>query len=241
MNSLGSPDKEKLFTEGMGTLIRIEIRKPENLGAQPTKETLDRWCNKMKAEAAKQGVLLPPPAAAANTQPAAPAAAVPKVAPSTPARATIADLDAADKALTELWTRLPFQTRNVMFTSERANGFGVYKQRPSNVFAPGEDMLTYLEPVGYGWKALGPDTFGFGMVTDAEILQSDRTVLGGNKAFSKVDLTSHHRNREMFITLTMSVKDIEPGNYILAYTLHDAADTNRTTRLEQPFVIKAAK
>ena len=33
-------------------------------------------------------------------------------------------------------------------------GFGVYAER-SNEFKSGEKLVTYAEPVGYGWKELG--------------------------------------------------------------------------------------
>lgn len=230
---LGSNDKKKLLLDSLGTLTRSEMQKPENLGTNPSRETRDRWCTKMKAEASKQGVLLP---ATADAQPPGPAA---RTSPGIPPRPTIADLDSAESSIAELWTRLPFQARHVIFLSEPATGFGAYKQRASNIFAPGEAMVTYLEPVGYGWKTLGSDSFSLGMVVDGEILGQDRTVVGGQKSFARMDVVSHHRNRELFFTLTMSVNDIPPGNYVLAYTLHDIGDSSRTTRVEQTFSVKA--
>ena len=173
---------------------------------------------------------------AGKPQTAAPAGGTPAVIPTSP---TLADLEAAENSLAELWTRLPYTTRHVMFVSRPAGSFGGYEQRPSNAFAPGEKLLTYLETVGYGWKTLGAGLFGFGVTTDFEILKPDGKVLGGQKAFQKVDLTSHYRNREFFVSLTLTIDDIAPGDYGLAYTLHDNVG-GRTTRVEQPFTIKAS-
>ena len=39
--------------------------------------------------------------------------------------------------------------------------------------------------------------------------------------------------------LTLTIDDIAPGDYVLAYTLHDNVG-GRTARVEQPFTIKAS-
>jgi hypothetical protein len=162
-----------------------------------------------------------------------------QAAASTSGAPTLADLDAAEKALADLWTRLPFTTRHVMFVTRKADLLGDYEQRPSNVFTRGEPLLTYLEPVGYGWKPLESGIFGFGVTTDFEVLTADGKVLGGQKAFQKVDLTSHVREVGLFVNLTLTIDGVGPGNYVLAYTLHDNV-SGRTTRVEQPFTIKAS-
>lgn len=171
----------------------------------------------------------------AKPQSAPPASAVAPVA--IPAKPTLADFDAADNSLAELWTRLPFTARHVMFMSRKASVYGDYEARESNVFKPGEKLLTYLEPAGYGWKALGAGLYDFGVTTDFEILTRDGKVLGGQLAFQKVDLTSHYRNREFFLTLTLTMDGLAPGDYVLAYTLHDNVSA-QSTRIEQPFTIK---
>jgi hypothetical protein len=63
-------------------------------------------------------------------------------------------------------------------------------------------------------------------------------VLGGQKAFQTVELTSHYKNREFFVSLTLTLNGVAPGDYLLAYTLHDTV-SGQTTRVEQPFTIKS--
>ncbi len=157
------------------------------------------------------------------------------VAPSNP---SFADLEAAETALAELWTRLPYTARHVMFVSSKAELFGGYARRPSSTFAPGEKLLTYLEPVGYEWKPQDGGLFTFGVTTDFEILTRDGKVLGGQRAFQTLDLNSHYKNREFFVSLTLTIDGIEPGDYILAYTIHDNV-SGKIARVEQPFSIKA--
>jgi hypothetical protein len=161
-----------------------------------------------------------------------------KVQSTTSTNAQFADLEAAETALAELWTRLPYSARHVMFVASKAELFGGYAQRPTSTFAPGEKLLTYLEPVGYDWKPLGGGLFTFGVTTDFEILTRDGKVLGGQRAFQTLDLTSHYKNREFFVSLTLTIDGIEPGDYILAYTIHDKV-SGKNARVEQPFSIKA--
>jgi Tfp pilus assembly protein PilF len=156
-------------------------------------------------------------------------------APSGPA--TLADLEAQEKATAAVWERLPFSTRHAMFVTRKANAYGDYDARPSNVFAPGEKLLSYMEPVGYAYAAEG-NGLRFGVSIDFEILSKDGKVLTGQKDILKQEFASHDRNREFFFNGTMSMDGAPPGDYVLAYILHDLGSA-RTTRVEQPFKIEA--
>ncbi|WP_298962605.1 hypothetical protein [uncultured Methylobacterium sp.] len=151
---------------------------------------------------------------------------------------TLADLAAAEQAVVDVWTRLPFAARRAMFVREKAEVFGGYDARPTSVFTQGETLLSYIEPVGYGWKPVGSDTVEFGITADFEILDRAGKVLGGQKGLLNSRLVSHAKNREFFINLSMSLDGAPPGDYVLAYILTDAA-TGRTTRVEQPFTLRA--
>ncbi|GJE60524.1 hypothetical protein [Methylobacterium trifolii] len=165
----------------------------------------------------------------AKSEPAKPAAAA--------GPATLADLEAQERATADLWARLPYGTRHAMFVTRKAEMYGDYEARPSNVFASGEKLLTYVEPVGYAWKPVGSDTYRFGVTVDFEVLSKDGKVLGGQKALLNQDLSSHYKNREFFLSIAMSLDGISPGDYVLAYTLRDNGGS-ANTRFEQPFTIK---
>lgn len=151
--------------------------------------------------------------------------------------ATLTTLGEAENAVIDIWKRLPFSVRNVMFVSRRADAYGGYEKRASNVFAPGEKLLTYVEPIGYKWEETSPGTFHFGVTSDFEILTTEGKVLGGQRAFQNIDLSTHYRNRELFLSLSMSLEGIEAGNYVLAYDIHDKFGSG-VTRIQQPFTIK---
>ena len=146
-------------------------------------------------------------------------------------------LETQERAIAETWARLPYAARNAQFVSRKAEVYGDYQPRASNVFAPGEKLLSYLEPVGYGYKPSGTDTHAFGVTVDFEILSPDGKVLAGQKKLLEQSMTSRFKNREFFINLTMSIDGAPAGSYVLAYIMTDAA-TGKTTRVEQPFTIK---
>ncbi|AWN42499.1 hypothetical protein DK389_20850 [Methylobacterium durans] len=50
--------------------------------------------------------------------------------------------EAAERAASEAWERLPFSTRRAMFVTRKAALYGDYDARGSNVFAPGEPLVS---------------------------------------------------------------------------------------------------
>ena len=150
---------------------------------------------------------------------------------------TLATLNEAENAVADIWKRLPFTVRNSMFVSKPAEGYGGYEKRPSNVFGPGEKLLTYAEPTGYKWEETSPGNFHFGFTTDFELLTPSGEILGGQRAFQSLEFTTHARNRELFLNLTISIGGLKPGNYVIAFVIHDKVGAG-TTRTELPFTIK---
>lgn len=152
------------------------------------------------------------------------------------APATLADLEAQERATAEMWARLPFSARRALFVTRKAEVFGGYQARPTSIFAPGEKLLSYVEPAGYTWTSLEDGTYRFGVSVDWELLTRDGKVLGGQKKLLAQEFTTHVRNREFFLSIAMSFDGLEAGDYVLAYTLHDGG-SDRVTRVEQPLTI----
>ena len=47
-----------------------------------------------------------------------------------------------------------FYSAKDLFVVSKPQGYGIYNERNSNVFQPGEDIILYLEPVGFVYKNL---------------------------------------------------------------------------------------
>jgi hypothetical protein len=66
------------------------------------------------------------------------------------------NLEAPREQYLSAWNNTAFSSRFNAFIEEGTPlGYGIYREHiPSNVFRPGETILLYLEPVGYGHKPI---------------------------------------------------------------------------------------
>jgi hypothetical protein len=146
------------------------------------------------------------------------------------------EIEKRDAAVVEAWQTAPLTVRHAVFVSEHPTGFGIYKERASNIFKPGEKLAVYAEPVGYGWKRLGDGLFEFGFVVDFLVKSADGEILAGKQDFARLVQRSHVRNREFMLTLDLDLTGATPGNYVVQYALHDIA-SDKSTSFDLPFKI----
>ena len=132
-----------------------------------------------------------------------------------------------------IWERMPFAVRRAVFVSKPAGGYGIFNPREP-VFKPGEKLLVYMEPIGYGFKEAAKGVWGFQLTVDLEIATADGRILGGQKAFAKFPLTSRQKNMEFYMSLDLDLGNAPPGKYVLVLTVHD--DVKRqSAKVELPF------
>lgn len=146
------------------------------------------------------------------------------------------ELTAAETKVGDAWGRLALTQRKVTFVSQKAQGYGMYQDRQSNIFQPGEKIVTYVEPIGYRWKKLPGDMYEMNFLVDLQIRDDKGTVVAEKKAFSKNVSQSHNAGREFFMNLTLSLDGVPAGSYVVTYTLHDVSG-NQTSSFDQEFNI----
>ncbi len=149
---------------------------------------------------------------------------------------TLQEIDKREAAVLEAWNATPLTVRRAIFVEGHPEGFGQYVERANNVFKKGEPLVTYVEPVGYGWRDIGNGMYEFGFKTDWLVKSADGKVLGGKEDFADISKKSRARNREFDVVLSLALSDIAPGDYVLEYTLHDIASSKSYT-ISQPFKI----
>ena len=130
---------------------------------------------------------------------------------------------------------MPLLARRLVFVETRPAVFGAAIERPTHVFAKGEPLITYIEPVGYGWKPEGT-MLSFGFNIDFVLKQPDGTILGGKADFLKVGFASKEKVTEFMVTVTLNLTGVSPGDYILEYKLRDIASAKELTT-SQPLTI----
>jgi hypothetical protein len=148
----------------------------------------------------------------------------------------LGDIDKAEKAVDAVWAQGPLRFRQAFFVSEPPAGFGIYTARPDTPFKPGEKLIVYAEPVGFGWKDNGDGTYNLGFNVDLSIKSADGTELGKQENFSKAVVTSHTRNHEFMLVITLDLSGADPGKYVVDYTVHDIASP-KSALISLPFAI----
>ena len=145
-------------------------------------------------------------------------------------------IDRLGAAVVEAWDKTPLTVRRAIFVTQKASGYGIYEERPTRVFKPGEPLLVYAEPIGFGWKQADGGLYEIGFAIAFVIKTPTGTILGGNENFGRVAQRSHVRNLEFMLNLTLDLTGAPPDDYVLAYMLRDITGPKSAT-LELPFTI----
>ena len=147
----------------------------------------------------------------------------------------LAALAAAEQQVAEAWDATPLTFRKTLFASS-IEAFGVYDARDGSTFAPGEPIVVYAEPVGYGYKANTDGTYTFGFDFDLKVKDAEGDIVAGKDGFANFELVSRAQNREFLVSLTLSLNEAPAGDYVLEYLAHDIA-SDETATISMPFTI----
>lgn len=146
-----------------------------------------------------------------------------------------------DQAARAIWDRMGLGLGKVLITEEPAQGYGVYRVRPSNVFTLPQDkrlvVFLYMEPTGYKMVKQPDGTYGMGFAIDLAILDPQGKVLMSKDDVAQRRVVSHNRNREFFLYLNVTLNGPPAGKYILRITVKDLVGTQKTTA-QVPIEIK---
>lgn len=175
---------------------------------------------------------------------AGPAAAGPLTDAGAKADALVAEgkpveaLATLEAAFNDVWSAAPLGFSEALFVTERPAGFGLYSARPNAVFRPGEEMLVYAEPFGYGYGRSG-ETFDIGFSADFELRTATGQILHAQKGFAELATRSHRQNKEFQVFITFAFEGLKPGDYVLVTRLGDR-NSPKVGSFELPFSVAAA-
>jgi hypothetical protein len=145
-----------------------------------------------------------------------------------PANATASNttLDDARTQYLEAWNQTEFNSTFSTFVEAfSAAGYGVYEER-ENVFEPGETIVLYVEPVGFGHERVldeeGDVLYLMNMTADYAIASADGTELQAIEDVPVGSIVSHRPNTELFLELSISQASPFPaGDYLISYAVTD--------------------
>jgi hypothetical protein len=127
-----------------------------------------------------------------------------------------------------------FGLRKLMFVTASVAGFGDYKKRAARVFAPGEPMHFYCEPVNFGWAHTG-EIARFRVLMDFEIRKPDGEII--KKGFGQVGWDSVQIPPDTFMAGAIRIPNAAAsGPYVLGLRWRDLAN-NRIIERDLPFEI----
>jgi hypothetical protein len=106
------------------------------------------------------------------------------------------------------------------------------------VYKPGESIILYLEPVGYGFKQVvdqqGNTLNQINLTADMIISGSNGTQLTSIKDLPALSINSHNKNTEMFLTLKVDQQTPFPvGDYKITYIIKDGS-SGKSFQLVKP-------
>lgn len=149
--------------------------------------------------------------------------------------------NAAREQFLDVWDTLGFHPLVATYVNESAElGNGLYQER-SNIFSPGENILLYVQPIGFGHQEIegqaGEKLYLMNFTADIVASFANGTVLGGAQNIPISDLVSHYRNTEIFLSLLLSQESPLPqGDYVINYRVVDQT-SGRDFRLSRDIVI----
>ena len=150
-------------------------------------------------------------------------------------------IEDAKELYLSVWNQTEFSAAFSTFIEPfSAAGYGVYEER-SNIFAPGETIVLYVEPVGFAHEQVIDEggssnnntmLYLMNMTADYEIAAANGTELQLIEDVQVGSITSHRPNTEMFLTLTLTPErfgiieafEVQPlpiGNYVITYSVTD--------------------
>lgn len=147
----------------------------------------------------------------------------------------LAAIDALDSAIQHVWAQMPLTVRKALLV-DSVGGYGIYAERESAVYRPGETILIYAEPVGFGYgrDALGTLQIAF----DVDLALDDgtgREVLS-RKDFIALETPVRYRNREFHVNMSLNLTGAPPDRYVAHFLLKDR-HSDKTATVSVPFEI----
>lgn len=127
------------------------------------------------------------------------------------------------------------------FVSSEPGGYGIYQERFTNVFKPGDEVIIYSEPAGYTYKTLtdenGTKLYSIDMTADMMVADKNGADFGGQQDIPMTQLLSHHQNKESYLDLSVTGTDtLDPGDYVANWKVTDE-NSGKTFEIVKEFTL----
>ncbi len=144
-------------------------------------------------------------------------------------------LNAARDAYAAAWKVSPLSLENAVFVTRPADLIGDIAAREDALFAPGEAIRIYAQPLGYGYLET-ENGVEFGVDLDLELLSEAGKLLVEQEGFQSIRLASSVEVREMYLNIEIDLDGLGPGAYQLRIRANDIA-SDETAETTLPFEV----
>jgi hypothetical protein len=142
-------------------------------------------------------------------------------------------------AYAQAWEEAGLAFTKALFTEAAAGGYGQYSPRASAIYADGETISVYTEPVGYGFEDTG-NGYRYALTANFRLLNPTGQVLASQDGFARFEGEARSMKRELPASLSFQFGGLPAGDYTLETTLADQVGGKSAT-FSLPFSIKAAE
>jgi hypothetical protein len=124
-----------------------------------------------------------------------------------------------------------FYSAKDLFVTSEPQGYGIYQERDSNVFQPGETIIIYIEPVGFKYNNLtdekGRPVYSVNFSAGFTLSYENGTIVGGQENLPVSEITSYNKVKEVFIPFTITQSSpFPPGDYYIMVSITDQNSGN---------------
>ena len=166
----------------------------------------------------------------------------------------LADFEAARQQYMTAWNNTAFNSQFDVFVAEGTVGlYGEYREHvPAEVFRPGEIIVLYVEPIGFGHLPVTDTSVEDVGNTEATsrswyLINMTADIYGTDSSGAQIfaiedlavasNLISHRQITEIPMTLTLTQEEPFPvGDYILTYVVHDEV-TGQSFQIDRQITI----
>lgn len=142
---------------------------------------------------------------------------------------------AIEEAKQSIWQAVPMSFGKALFVAADPQGFGIYDIRDTSSFKPGEPLVVYFEPMGYGYGKDG-DINVIDLGLDFEITTPEGQSLHKKEEFAHLKLRSRFPNKEFMGKITYDFTGLQAGDYVVTTTVKDV-NNGKSGAFSLPFKI----
>jgi hypothetical protein len=151
------------------------------------------------------------------------------------------DIEQIREQYLDAWNQTEFRsTFDIFIEPESSSAYGIYQERNSSVFQPGETINLYSEPVGFKHNVVGDEQgntiYNVGMTADLNITDTQGNILFEQDGFLDFEHNSYNRVTEVPLDFTIDVTGLPEGDYFLNIRVYDLV-SGQSFDLNKPITI----